>query len=90
VRFLELIDTGFSAHWGSHGNRAVHDRLAKNVDQPITALLTDLKRRGILDDTLVVCFAELGRVPYHANANHADRNYRWSGVHGEVIRRVIA
>ena len=75
VRFIELIDTGSSGNWDSHGNMADHARLAKNVDQPIAALLTDLKRRGMLDDTLVVWTTEFGRTPYHETANHAGREH---------------
>jgi hypothetical protein len=49
VRFVELIDTGSSGNWDSHGDMADHGRLAKNVDQPMAGLLKDLKRRGLLD-----------------------------------------
>jgi arylsulfatase A-like enzyme len=42
-----------------------HAPLAKNVDQPIAALLVDLKRRGLLDDTLVVWTSEFGRTPFN-------------------------
>ena len=41
-----------------------HGPLAKNVDQPIAALLKDLKARGMLDDTLVVRTTEFGRTPF--------------------------
>ncbi|OAI52909.1 hypothetical protein AYO44_04475 [Planctomycetaceae bacterium SCGC AG-212-F19] len=75
VRFIELIDTGSSNNWDSHGNMTDHARLAKNVDQPIAALITDLKRRGMLDDTLVVWTTEFGRTPYHEIANHAGREH---------------
>src|SRR5687767_14662572 len=61
VRFIELIDTGASGNWDAHGNMAEHAPLAKNVDQPIAALLTDLKQRGMLEDTLVVWATEFGR-----------------------------
>ena len=54
VRFIELIDVGSSNNWDAHGDMMAHAPLAKNVDQPIAGLLTDLKRRGMLDDTLVV------------------------------------
>ena len=49
VRFVELIDTGSSGNWDSHGDMADHGRLAKNVDQAIAGLLMDLKQRGLLD-----------------------------------------
>lgn len=75
VRFIELIDTGSSGNWDSHGNMAEHAPLARNVDRPIAGLITDLKRRGMLDDTLVVWTTEFGRTPYHEQANHAGREH---------------
>ncbi len=75
VRFIELIDTGSSGNWDSHGNMVDHGRLAPNVDQPIAALITDLKQRGLLDDTLVVWTTEFGRTPYHENAEHPGREH---------------
>ena len=75
VRFVELIDTGSSGNWDSHGNMQDHVRLALNVDQPIAALLTDLKQRGLLEETLVVWTTEFGRTPYHEQAGHAGREH---------------
>jgi Protein of unknown function (DUF1501) len=63
VRFVELIDTGASNNWDSHADMAAHAPLAKRIDRPIAGLLTDLKRRGLLDDTLVVWTTEFGRTP---------------------------
>ena len=60
VRFVQLFDQG----WDHHGG--VFKRLAgkaKQVDKPITALLKDLKERGLLDETLVVWSSEFGRTP---------------------------
>jgi hypothetical protein len=64
VRFVELIDSGASDNWDSHGNMQDHVPKAKNVDQPIAALLKDLKQRGMLDETLVVWTTEFGRTPH--------------------------
>jgi len=75
VRFIELIDTGASNNWDSHGNMQDHAKLAKNVDQPIAALLADLKQRGMLDDTLVVCTTEFGRTPQVDKADHKGREH---------------
>lgn len=75
VRFIELIDTGSSGNWDSHGNMQDHVGLAKNVDQPIAGLIMDLKQRGLLDDTLVVWTTEFGRTPYHEQAAHAGREH---------------
>ncbi|HZL36452.1 MAG TPA: DUF1501 domain-containing protein [Tepidisphaeraceae bacterium] len=63
VRFVELIDTGSNSNWDSHGNMRDHGPLARNVDQPVAALLKDLKSRGMLEDTLVVWTTEFGRTP---------------------------
>ena len=75
VRFLELVDTGSSNNWDSHGNMRDHVALARNVDRPIAGLIHDLKQRGMLDDTLVVWTTEFGRTPYHEQANHAGREH---------------
>lgn len=63
VRFIELIDSGSSNNWDSHSDMAQHAPLAKRIDQPIAGLIQDLKRRGMLDDTLVVWTTEFGRTP---------------------------
>ncbi len=63
VRFIELVDGSSSHNWDQHGDMAEHAKHAKNIDQPIAGLLTDLKRRGMLDDTLVVWTTEFGRTP---------------------------
>jgi hypothetical protein len=63
VRFIELVDGSSSHNWDQHGDMAEHAKHAKNIDQPIAGLLKDLKRRGMLDDTLVVWTTEFGRTP---------------------------
>jgi uncharacterized protein (DUF1501 family) len=94
VRFVELIDTGSSNNWDSHGNMQDHARLAPNVDRPIAALIGDLKTRGLLDDTLVVWTTEFGRTPYHEQADHPGREHHhqcfssWlagGGVKGGIV-----
>jgi uncharacterized protein (DUF1501 family) len=75
VRFVELIHTGSSNNWDSHGNMADHGRLAEQVDQPIAGLLQDLKRRGMLDDTLVVWTTEFGRTPFNNTADAPGREH---------------
>ena len=50
--------------WDSHNDLAVnHRKLGEEIDGPIAALLTDLKQRGLLDETLVICGGEFGRTP---------------------------
>ena len=75
VRFVELIDVGSNNNWDSHGNMGDHERLARNIDKPIAALLTDLKQRGMLERTLVVWTSEFGRTPFNTSANHAGREH---------------
>jgi hypothetical protein len=60
VRFVQLFDEG----WDHHGSvfTALPNK-CKQVDQPIAALIQDLRQRGLLDDTLVVWSAEFGRTP---------------------------
>ena len=79
VRFVELIDTGSSGNWDSHGDMMDHVRLAKNVDQPIAGLLKDLKSRGMLDDTLIVWTTEFGRTPFNNTADAKGReHHNWA------------
>src|SRR5262249_3125166 len=50
--------------WDSHNNiEKEHRRLAGEIDGPLAALLTDLKQRGLFEDTLVICGGEFGRTP---------------------------
>jgi uncharacterized protein (DUF1501 family) len=79
VRFVELIDTGASNNWDAHGDMMAHVPLAKNVDQPIAGLLTDLKRLGLFDDTLVVWTTEFGRTPFNNTAEAKGReHHNWA------------
>ena len=61
VRFIQLYHPG----WDHHGGLPqALPKLAKEVDQPCAGLLTDLKQRGMLEDTLVICGGEFGRTSY--------------------------
>ena len=62
VRFLQLW-TGDGQPWDSHDEILDHRRLAEMTDKPIAALLTDLKMRGLFDETLVMWGGEFGRTP---------------------------
>jgi hypothetical protein len=60
VRFVQL----YNGTWDSHDNiERAHGNLVHGADQPIAALITDLKQRGLLDSTLVVWCGEFGRTP---------------------------
>ncbi len=69
VRFIELIDTGSRPNWDSHGDMKEHADLAYNVDQPTAALITDLKQRGMLDETILLWATEFGRTPTREGKN---------------------
>ncbi len=75
VRFVELIDVGSANNWDAHGDIQTHAPLARNIDQPIAALLRDLKRRGMLEDTLVVWTTEFGRTPFNSAAGAKGREH---------------
>ena len=82
VRFVELsccsygIGGGNNPNpWDQHGDlQKGHTMMAKQVDQPVAALLTDLKQRGMLDDTLVVFTGEFGRTPFSQGSKGRDHN----------------
>jgi len=64
VRVVELFDVGSNTNWDSHNDIGDHVKLAKNVDRPLAALVTDLKQRGLLEETLIVGCTEFGRTPW--------------------------
>ncbi|MCE9532871.1 MAG: DUF1501 domain-containing protein [Planctomycetes bacterium] len=64
VRFVQLRNSDWDAHGDLKKN---HDATCKRVDRPIAGLLTDLKRRGLLESTLVIWGGEFGRTPTAEN-----------------------
>jgi hypothetical protein len=82
VRFIQLYSGG--AHnddnWDAHGDLETnHNRHAGATDKPIAALLKDLKRRGMLDETLVIWSGEFGRQPTAEYANGSGRDHNSFG-----------
>jgi hypothetical protein len=75
VRVVELIDTGSQDNWDSHGDMETHRPKAARVDRAITGLIVDLKRRGLLEETLVVICTEFGRTPWSDGGNGKGRNH---------------
>ncbi|HXI50841.1 MAG TPA: DUF1501 domain-containing protein [Candidatus Saccharimonadales bacterium] len=75
VRVVELIDTGSHDNWDAHGDMAAHRPKAQRVDQPLAALLHDLRHRGLLTETLVVICTEFGRTPWSDSGNGKGRNH---------------
>jgi Protein of unknown function (DUF1501) len=64
VRFVQLYHTDWDHHGGQGANlRDSLDQVCREIDRPCAALLTDLKRRGLLNDTLVIWGGEFGRTP---------------------------
>ncbi|KAA5546885.1 DUF1501 domain-containing protein [Roseiconus nitratireducens] len=66
VRFVQLFDWGWDFH-GTQADTGLTDGLTRKcatMDQPISALIRDLKRRGMLEDTLVIWGGEFGRTPF--------------------------
>ncbi|MDA7932179.1 DUF1501 domain-containing protein [Mariniblastus sp.] len=66
VRFVQLFDWGWDFH-GTGANEGLKGGLTKKMgatDKPIAALIRDLKQRGLLEDTLIVCGGEFGRTPF--------------------------
>jgi len=75
VRFVQVY-YGNGQPWDTHRNHNETTRtLARDIDQPIAALLTDLKRRGLLDDTLLVWGGEFGRTSTSEGGDGRDHNH---------------
>jgi uncharacterized protein (DUF1501 family) len=75
VRFTQVYygdDNPWDTHFGHNGNAKI---LTKDIDQPIAALLRDLKRRGMLEETLVIWGGEFGRTPTTENESGRDHNH---------------
>ena len=82
MRFVELscLTEGIGAGgapnpWDQHSVlEKGHREMAHQVDQPIAALISDLKARGLLDETLIVFTGEFGRTPFSQGSNGRDHN----------------
>jgi len=75
VRFTQVY-YGDGQPWDTHNDHnKVVVNLCKDIDQPMAALLRDLKQRGMLDETLVIWGGEFGRTPTTENGNGRDHNH---------------
>ncbi len=77
VRFIQLFDWGWDSHGAAQSealNGGFQDK-CEQADQPMAALLTDLKQRGMLDDTLVVWSGEFGRTSMRENRGGATMTF---------------
>jgi Protein of unknown function (DUF1501) len=78
VRFIQLYSGGghLEETWDAHaGIESNHGRHAAEVDQPISALLSDLQGRGLLETTLVIWGGEFGRMPFSEGKGEKGRNH---------------
>jgi hypothetical protein len=76
VRFVQLYHTDWDHHGeGDNSLTKGLDRVCREVDRPSAALVTDLKQRGLLDDTLVIWGGEFGRTPMGENRDTVGRNH---------------
>jgi hypothetical protein len=77
VRFVQLYSGGgpLSMQWDAHDDiNGNHEKMCGHVDQPVSALLKDLKQRGLLESTLVVWASEFGRTPMSQGGKGRDHN----------------
>jgi hypothetical protein len=78
VRFIEItcpLTHNNNAPWDQHGDLKLrHEENARITDQPVAALITDLKSRGLLDDTLVLWAGEMGRTPHSSGDDGRDHH----------------
>ena len=82
VRFVQLYSGGghIEATWDGHNDCITnHKTHAGETDQPIAALITDLKRRGLWDETLLVWGGEFGRTPTSEGVGKPGRDHNWLG-----------
>ncbi len=76
VRFVQLYHTNWDSHGGPGENlNADFEKVCREVDQPAAALVLDLKRRGLLDETLVIWGGEFGRTPMGENRATLGRDH---------------
>ncbi len=74
VRFVQLY-SGSGSKWDAHSDvEGNHSRHCRETDRPLAGLLKDLKRRGLLDSTLVIWGGEFGRTPMSESGNGRDHN----------------
>lgn len=92
VRFVQLYDWGWDSH-GTNHSTAVDLGLknkCREIDRPITALLLDLKQRGLLDETLIVWGGEFGRTPMQETREGRTHKYKGRDHHGDAFTMWLA
>jgi hypothetical protein len=92
VKFIQLYHRGWDSH-GSNNFENLHGGFkerCKEVDRPMSALLTDLKQRGMLEDTLVVWGGEFGRTPMQENRGGITNPFKGRDHHGAAFTMWMA
>ncbi|QEG42696.1 DUF1501 domain-containing protein [Roseimaritima ulvae] len=92
VRFVQLFDWGWDAHGAAASeaiNKGFKNKCAQ-IDRPITALLNDLKRSGLLEDTLVVWGGEFGRTPMRENRGGKEMTFVGRDHHADAFTMWLA
>ncbi len=86
VRYVQLFDWGWDTHGTSESGAIDYGLVNKcrSIDKPITALLLDLKQRGLLDETLVVWAGEFGRTPMQENRDGKKLPFKGRDHHTEA------
>ena len=75
VRFIQVTHSDAFVQWDQHSQlKQGHEKNSREVDRPIAGLLTDLKQRGLLEDTLVMWGGEFGRTPTVQGSDGRDHN----------------
>ena len=92
VRFVQLYDWGWDSHGDADSNalNIGFREKCRQMDRPVTALLLDLKQRGLLDETLVVWGGEFGRTPMQENRNGKENLFMGRDHHGDAFTMWMA
>ncbi len=92
VRFVQLFDWGWDSH-GTDSDNALDigfRNKCREIDRPITALILDLKQRGLLDQTLIVWGGEFGRTPMQENRDNKQMPFYGRDHHAEAFTMWMA
>ena len=92
VRYVQLFDWGWDTH-GTSENGSIDIGLVnkcRQTDKPVTALIMDLKQRGLLDETLVVWGGEFGRTPMQENREGKTNRFKGRDHHSEAFTMWMA
>ena len=76
VRYIQVnyADQGNNPRWDQHSNMPQHEVHARATDKPVAGLIADMKKRGLLEDTLIWWGGEFGRNPFQQNSTGRDHN----------------